>query len=145
VTGCAFRLQIDEPGNASRIVVVIEDVEVGRDCDGIVLDDPTASRRHALLEPREIGLILTDLGSSNGTLAGGEPVEEPMVLQPGAWFQVGETRITVHAAREGDRHNVRETEEVAAPERISESRRELGQAGAHTLRPGGAVQRPRHS
>lgn len=140
-----YRLQILEPGNSPRIVVISEEVEVGRECEGIVLDDPTASRRHVRLEPIEDGVILTDLGSSNGTIAGGELVEEPMVLQPGAWFEVGETRVTIHEARDGDQHNVRETQEVAASERISESRRELGQASAHTLRPGGPVQRPPRS
>jgi pSer/pThr/pTyr-binding forkhead associated (FHA) protein len=140
-----YRLQIDEPGASPRIVVISEEVEVGRECDGIILDDPTASRRHVRLEPIEQGVILTDLGSSNGTIAGGELVEEPMVLAPGAWFEVGETRLTIHAAREGDRHNVRETEDVAAAERVSEQVRQLGQASAHTLRPGGPVRRPPRS
>jgi pSer/pThr/pTyr-binding forkhead associated (FHA) protein len=144
----AFRLQINEPGQNPRVVVVEHEVEVGRDCDGIVLDDPTASRRHALLQPTENGLVVTDLGSSNGTIAGGEPLTEPMLLSPGAWIEVGETRITVHEAHEGDHHAVgphpadAEIEVDADGERPSAGRRELGKAGAHTARPGGPVQRP---
>lgn len=130
----AFRLQIDEPGSASRVVVIELPVEVGRECDGIVLDDPTASRRHVSLDPTDEGLVLADLGSSNGTIAGGEVIDGPMLLQPGAWFQVGETRIVVHEARDGDHHVIDAqqagTAEVA--DRPSEAHRELGQAAAHT-------------
>ncbi len=99
----AYRLEIQEPGQASRVVVIEREVEIGRECDGIVLDDPLASRRHAKVEPIEAGVVLTDLGSANGTLAGGEPLAEPLVLLPGAWFQVGETRIVVHEGRDGGR------------------------------------------
>jgi pSer/pThr/pTyr-binding forkhead associated (FHA) protein len=143
-----FRLQIQEPGLAARVVVIDHDVVLGRDCDGIVLEDPTASRRHAELRPTDDGLVLVDLGSSNGTIAGGEPVDEPMVLAAGAWFEVGETRIVVHPAHDSDTHT-RSGEVVDTSmtvdldaERPSEVRRELGQAGAHTHRPGGSVQRP---
>lgn len=140
----AYRLEIQEPGQASRVVVIEREVEIGRECDGIVLDDPLASRRHAKVEPIEAGLVLTDLGSANGTLAGGEPLDEPLVLLPGAWFQVGETRIVVHEGRDGDRHSVG-AEDAAAPGRASSGRKSLGQAAAHTQRPGGSVTRPPRS
>jgi pSer/pThr/pTyr-binding forkhead associated (FHA) protein len=145
----AFRLQIQEPGKAARVVVIDRAVEIGRDCDGIVIEDPTASRRHAQVEPTEEGLVLSDLGSSNGTVAGGEAVDEPLVLLPGAWFEIGETRVVVHAGRDGDTHNV-VTEPIDAQltvdleaDRPSEGRRGLGQAAAHTMRPGGPVRRDR--
>lgn len=143
-----YRLQIAEPGLGARVVVIEHEVEVGRDCDGIVLDDPTASRRHALLQPTDEGVVVSDLGSSNGTIAGGEPLDEPMVLQPGAWIQVGETRITIHQAHDGDHHVVdphpaeADSEAASEGERPSAGRRELGKAGAHTMRPGGPVRRP---
>jgi pSer/pThr/pTyr-binding forkhead associated (FHA) protein len=128
--------------------VIERAVEVGRECDGIVLDDPTASRRHASLDPTDEGVVVQDLGSSNGTIAGGEPLTEPMVLQPGAWIEVGETRITIHEARDGDRHNVEahagDTERAADVEgaRPSAALRQLGKSSAHTMRPGGPVRRP---
>jgi pSer/pThr/pTyr-binding forkhead associated (FHA) protein len=136
-----YRLEIQEPGQASRIVVIEHEVEVGRECDGIVLDDPLASRRHASLQPIDEGVVLTDLGSANGTIAGGEPLDEPLVLAPGAWFLVGETRIVVHEGREGD-HHVVGSQGAAAPNRASSGRKTLGQAAAHTHRPGGSVPRP---
>jgi pSer/pThr/pTyr-binding forkhead associated (FHA) protein len=143
-----FRLQIAEPGQSPRVVVVEHEVEVGRDCDGIVLDDPTASRRHASLRPTDDGLVVSDLGSSNGTIILGDLLTEPMVLQPGAWIEVGETRITVHQAHEGDHHVVgphpadADVEVDTDGDRPSEGRRELGKAATHTARPGGPVRRP---
>jgi pSer/pThr/pTyr-binding forkhead associated (FHA) protein len=144
----AFRLQIAEPGQSPRVVVIERLVEVGRECDGIVLDDPTASRRHVSLDPTADGVVVQDLGSSNGTIAGGELLTEPMILQPGAWIEVGETRITIHESREGDRHNVEA--HAAADERAADvegarpsaALRQLGRSGAHTMRPGGSVRRP---
>jgi pSer/pThr/pTyr-binding forkhead associated (FHA) protein len=145
----AYRLQIQEPGVPARVVVIDHAVEIGRDCDGIVIEDPTASRRHARLEPSDDGLVLADLGSSNGTVVVGDRVDEPVVLEPGAWFEIGETRVVVHPAKAGETHAV--TSEPADGaltveldgDRPSEIRRELGQAGAHTHRPGGAVRRER--
>jgi pSer/pThr/pTyr-binding forkhead associated (FHA) protein len=144
VTAVAYRLEIQEPGQAPRVVVIGREVEIGRACDGIVLDDPLASRRHAKLDPIDEGVVLTDLGSANGTLAGGEPLDEPMVLLPGAWFQVGETRIVIHEGRDGDHHSVG-SEGAPAPGRASSGRKSLGQAAAHTRRPGGSVPRPPRS
>lgn len=137
----AYRLQIQEPGQAPRVVVIEQAVEVGRACDGIILDDPLASRRHASIQPIDEGVILTDLDSANGTIAGGEPVEEPLVLLPGAWFQVGETRIVVHEGREGDHHAV-DGAEAAATARVSTGRKSLGQAAAHTRRLGSTDRPP---
>jgi pSer/pThr/pTyr-binding forkhead associated (FHA) protein len=140
-----YRLQIAEPGLGARVVVIEHEVEVGRDCDGIVLDDPTASRRHASLQPTDEGLVVRDLGSSNGTVVGGEPLTEPMVLQPGAWIEVGETRITVHQAHASDHHVIghdADLEPEVEIERPSAGRRELGKAATHTMRPGGPVRRP---
>jgi pSer/pThr/pTyr-binding forkhead associated (FHA) protein len=46
----------------------------GDDCD-VVLDDPGVSRRHAELRREGGALVLRDLGSSNGTFVGGEPIQ----------------------------------------------------------------------
>jgi pSer/pThr/pTyr-binding forkhead associated (FHA) protein len=149
-----FRLQVNEPGAKPRVLVVGRPTEIGRDCEGIVLDDATASRRHAEVVPTEHGLVLRDLGSSNGTLAGGQPVTEPMVLVPGAWFEIGETRLVVHESRPGDTHRTDtdlpddgspdegDTGADSASGRASGGRRVLNQATSRTDRPGGSVRRP---
>lgn len=58
----------------------------------LVLDDPTVSREHAQIAPARNGVLLKDLGSSNGTRVGGALIRE--VLVPvGGEFCLGETKI----------------------------------------------------
>ncbi len=65
---------------------------VGRDpaCD-IVVDDPTVSLRHVELERDHDrgGLLVRDLGSSNGTWIDGEPVVDQAHLPPGGVLRFG--------------------------------------------------------
>ncbi|MFP3905729.1 MAG: ABC transporter transmembrane domain-containing protein [Acidimicrobiales bacterium] len=71
-------------------------VEVGREA-AWVLDDPAVSRRHLRLEPSPAGLIATDLGSANGTVVNGRPLNAPTVLAPGDVLELGSTVLTVLA------------------------------------------------
>jgi pSer/pThr/pTyr-binding forkhead associated (FHA) protein len=54
-------------------------MEVGRECDGLLLADPQTSRRHALLELRGTDIVVEDLGSTNGTFLDGEKTDMPVV------------------------------------------------------------------
>jgi DNA-binding NtrC family response regulator len=47
------------------------------DVADVALDDPGVSRRHALLEPAPGGLLVTDLGSHNGTFVDGGRITDP--------------------------------------------------------------------
>jgi hypothetical protein len=58
-------------------------------CD-VVVDDPGASRQHARVRRTEAGYVLTDLGSTNGTLVNGEPVREHLLVD-GDRITIGET------------------------------------------------------
>jgi len=100
-----------EPGPASSAtdgeaaIVLLEDgreaktyhlhkqsVAIGRlpECD-IVISDPGASRRHATITREEGGeYLLTDLGSTNGTIVNDEPVGE-QVLSNGDRITIGNT------------------------------------------------------
>ena len=53
------------------------DLEVGRDCDGLLLGDPRTSRRHATLMANAGGLTVLDMGSSNGTYVNGTRIDRP--------------------------------------------------------------------
>jgi hypothetical protein len=67
-------------------------VAIGRlpECD-IVISDPGASRRHATITLDEGGeYVLTDLGSTNGTIVNDEPVGEH-VLSDGDRITIGNT------------------------------------------------------
>lgn len=77
-----------------RIVLTGAPVVLGRhaDCD-LVLHDDQASRRHAQVELGPAGFVLVDLGSTNGTLLNGRPVDRPEPLEPGDRILVGDTLV----------------------------------------------------
>jgi hypothetical protein len=95
----AITLEVREPGRgARRVAMTGTPVRIGRapECE-LVLKDNHVSRRHARLAPRNGVLILTDLGSTNGTRVNGHRVTE-VVLGAGDRVQIGETSIVVETA-----------------------------------------------
>jgi len=125
-----FWLQVSEPGHPSRVVPVESRLEVGRDCDGLLLNDPTVSRRHLWLEPAPDGLILVDMGSANGTWVDDGKVEQPVALRAGAVVRLGETELVVHEGHET--LNVEGEAVIDPTERPSEGLRDLGRAASRT-------------
>jgi len=67
----------------------------GDDVD-VSVSDPHVSRLHCELEPTATGVILRDLGSTNGTFVGGAAIRE-VVLAPGVVAVLGSTRLFVDA------------------------------------------------
>ena len=64
------------PHAGSEFVIRKRSVTVGRSLDNdLVLDSPDVSRRHARLDLNGAALMLTDLGSTNGTKVNGRPVK----------------------------------------------------------------------
>ena len=99
----AITLDIREPGRAARRVPMTgAPMRIGRapECE-LVLSDNRVSRRHARLAPRDGVLILTDLGSTNGTRVNGHRVTE-VVLGAGDRVQIGETSLLVGTADAAD-------------------------------------------
>ena len=68
-------------------------VTIGRlpECD-VVVDDAGVSRQHARIRRTESGFVLTDLGSTNGTMVNGDPIQEH-VLEHGDRITIGETEL----------------------------------------------------
>ncbi len=64
----------------------------------LVLDDPGVSRRHARVLPDHDGVVVEDLGSSNGTYVNGQRISGPVELGAGDELQVGATVVGVHRA-----------------------------------------------
>ena len=95
-------IEVREPGkSARRVSVTGAPMRIGRapECE-LVLKDNQVSRRHARLQARGGVLVLTDLGSTNGTRVNGHRVTE-VVLGVGDRIQVGETNIVVEGAAPG--------------------------------------------
>ncbi|MCA9896494.1 MAG: FHA domain-containing protein, partial [Anaerolineae bacterium] len=65
-------------------------ISFGRDPENdISWDDSQVSRKHARLTRQDNELVLEDLGSTNGTLVNGKPIEGPHVLQPADIISIG--------------------------------------------------------
>jgi DNA-binding NtrC family response regulator len=83
-------------------ILVVEQPRVvvgsGSECD-LVLTDPAVSRLHAELRATDRGYALKDLGSTNGTFAGGLRVVEVLLGAP-TTLTLGETEIRVSPTTE---------------------------------------------
>jgi pSer/pThr/pTyr-binding forkhead associated (FHA) protein len=98
----SVELEIREPGRSPRrIPVAGGQIRIGRgpECE-LVLRDSRVSRRHARLTARDGVLVLTDLGSTNGTRVHGHRVTE-VVLGAGDRILLGETILTIERAAAG--------------------------------------------
>lgn len=65
---------------------------IGRRTGDLLLDDPLVSSIHCQIAARNGDYVLTDRGSTNGTMVDGRLVRE-VVLKPGAEITVGTTRL----------------------------------------------------
>ena len=66
----------------------------GAACDLVVLDH-RASRHHCDIRWNGRQWEVLDRGSTNGTLANGMPVHQPVALQPGSTIAIGETTLVL--------------------------------------------------
>ncbi len=96
--GPRLTLRIAEPtGEERRVTFDGRPLVAGRepDCD-IVLLDPRVSRHHARFQGRAGAVVLTDLGSRNGTTVNSLPVTE-VVLGDTDTIRFGDTVLVVEA------------------------------------------------
>jgi hypothetical protein len=89
------------PSESSYVLTQAETV-IGRGAEAdLRLADPGVSRRHASLRRDDDRVVLTDLGSTNGTHVNGRRIDE-VVLRDGDEITVGETALRFDdAARRG--------------------------------------------
>ncbi|HZA04210.1 MAG TPA: FHA domain-containing protein [Propionibacteriaceae bacterium] len=82
----------------ARFLVNTEKVTAGRHQDSdIFLDDISVSRRHATFTRTDEGIVVTDLGSLNGTYVNRDLVEERL-LRHGDEVQIGKFRLVFFAS-----------------------------------------------
>ena len=90
-------VEIRQPGRRPLRLVLTEDLELGRECDGLLLADPGVSRCHARLELGDGAVRIRDLASTNGTMVNGHLISGPTALAPGDIALVGGTELAVLA------------------------------------------------
>ncbi len=84
-------------GSEQEIAVEGSLMTIGRARDNdLVLEDARVSRHHARLQARSGSLVLTDLGSTNGTLVNGGRVHE-VVLGDGDRIEIGDSVLVIEA------------------------------------------------
>ncbi len=90
-------LVIHEGAGAGSELPVDGELILGREQGSadLVIDDPGVSRRHARVIAGNGGVIVEDLGSSNGTYVNGERIGGPVELGAGDEVQVGATVLGV--------------------------------------------------
>jgi S1-C subfamily serine protease len=91
-------LKIESGDDRGRTVEIIDrQFLIGRDDDcGLTLDDERISRQHARIETLETGgMVIRDLGATNGTYVNGTKITEPVVLEGGETIRVGRVEMSV--------------------------------------------------
>lgn len=80
------------------LLPVGERVLVGRAAESeVVLSDTFVSSNHARVIAEEEGLVVEDLGSTNGTVVGGREVVGPVLVASGETIAIGDTVFTVES------------------------------------------------
>ena len=92
---------ISEPGRTPLHLVVRRPIDVGRDCDGLLLADAELSRQHLRLSATAGRLVVADLGSTNGTKLDGADLVGPTRVGPGQVVTFGHCRLELVAADNG--------------------------------------------
>ena len=77
-----------------RLYVKVPIVNIGRaDYNDLVIPDDSVSSQHAKLTRREGVWVITDLGSTNGTLVDGERITSDTPIAPGAFVRFGDIQL----------------------------------------------------
>lgn len=102
MSGVVGQLIVSLEGNVIQTVVLNSPVlTIGRTPDNaLALPHPMVSRGHAEIRLAPEGPVITDLGSSNGTTVGGEPLpaHQPRLLVPGVVVAIGPFLLTYQSA-----------------------------------------------
>jgi class 3 adenylate cyclase len=93
VSGTPPVVKITEPGRTPLHLVVRRPLELGRDCDGLLLADPELSRRHLRLSAMGGRLTVSDLGSTNGTTVAGSVLAGTVTVERGDVVTFGRCRL----------------------------------------------------
>jgi class 3 adenylate cyclase len=91
-------VQVTEPGRSPLTLLITEDLDIGRDCNGLILIDASISRRHLSISPGGATVLVADLGSLNGSTVDGRPILQPHRLSVGEVVRFGGCTLALVAA-----------------------------------------------
>ena len=80
---------------AGQSFAVEGEAVIGREDAHVNIADPELSRRHAALHRTAHGVVIEDLGSTNGTFVNGERVTEPVLITGSVSILLGTTELTL--------------------------------------------------
>lgn len=100
---------VRQPGREPLYVEIHGRLELGRECDGLLLADPQVSRRHIELRADAGRVTVSDIGSTNGTVVDGRKITGPVELRPGVRAQLGGTTVELAETTDPD-YDERRTE-----------------------------------
>ncbi len=95
--GPALRIVVATPGQEMHEVMTRKQiVKIGTlsSCDVRIASDPRVARMHAIIEISSHEVVLIDLGSGEGTLVNGAPIQKH-ALREGDRILVGSTELTL--------------------------------------------------
>jgi pSer/pThr/pTyr-binding forkhead associated (FHA) protein len=95
--------------SAGHRVEVAEETVLGRADSAFLQHDTEVSRRHAAVRASPEGLVIEDLGSSNGTLVNALRISSPTPLRSGDVVTLGQTTFDVEVEPAAQPTTVRET------------------------------------
>ncbi|MFK8024695.1 MAG: adenylate/guanylate cyclase domain-containing protein [Ilumatobacter sp.] len=90
-------VEVRQPNQAALYLSLRGRVELGRECDGLLLADPQVSRRHLALDVVGGAVVVEDLGSTNGSTVDGRPLRQAVALGPGSVVQCGATTVQLES------------------------------------------------
>lgn len=115
-------LVLEENSPPRHVLLQLFPLTIGRSAPAeVVLEGSTVSRKHCRLERQGDRILLSDLGSTNGTYLNGERLTAPAVLEDGARISIGAHSLNYHR---------RSQQELAGWEALD---RELGAASDYVL------------
>lgn len=117
VTSEIGHLEISTGDHAGTTIVIDrEDGTLGRRTENAyVIDDPAVSRVHARLVRSGTALVITDLGSTSGTMVNGDTATGPCALRDGDEVAFGPVTCVFHES-ENARSPIADTQGIEIPE-----------------------------
>src|SRR3954451_18184811 len=92
-------IEVTSGPGVGQTAEIEDDLVIGREDADMVIDDLEISRRHVRVGPAEGGgVVVEDLGSTNGTFVDRQKITGPVTLERSGTIRVGTTEIAVKIA-----------------------------------------------